>query len=216
MYISNSYFAFTYRVIYLIICFTGLIRHFTPDSLSKNIHMLSYFTIQMNLACFILFCFLVKDTFFEIKYKIILKYRSRHNLIRGMILVAIIIVFLAYNFVLKNTNFSMAKGCPTTITLNDIFVHYLVPIMTFLDWLLFQPKGIFHARDPIIWLTLPICYYFIINIKTVLNACSYPYYFIDINKLGLHTVLNNAVLFVIICLITGYLLVGLDKLLSLI
>ncbi len=214
MYISNSYIAFTYRLIYVFLCAIGLLRHYTPHSLQDNIKMMSYFTIQTNLFCLILFLVLLQNTAREIKAHSTLNYRKKLKSLRGMALVSMIIVFLAYNFVLKNTDFSMAKGCPTTITINDIFVHYIVPIMTVIDWLFFQPKGDFEGLDPFLWLFLPITYYCMINIKTVFNACSYPYYFIDIDKLGLRTVLNNAMLFMIVCLIIGYIILLLDKMLS--
>lgn len=219
MYISNPKLTFTYRLFYLIICGTGLLMHYSPDNAKANMKMLSYFTIQMNLLCFILFAFLLQYTYRELKATAPAEreqLRKKLSTFRGMVLVSIIIVFLAYNFVLKNTGFSMARGCPTTITAKDIFVHYLVPIMTFLDWLLFEPKGQFQYADPFLWLFLPICYYCIINIKTVFHTCSYPYYFIDIDQLGLHTVLNNAFLFVLVCLVIGYGITLFDRLLLLI
>lgn len=217
MYIANSYITFCYRFLYLIICGIGLLLHYSPGNSNNNFKMLSYFTIQMNLLCFLLFAFLLQASYDELKTKDIKQkklLRSKFPICRGMVLISIIIVFLAYNFVLKNTGFSMAKGCPTTITSNDIFVHYLVPSMTFFDWLLFEPKGQFQYFDPFLWLFLPICYYCIINVKNVFHACSYPYYFIDIDELGLYTVLNNAFLFMLVCLVIGYSIFFLDKLFS--
>lgn len=189
--------------------------HIDFNNINTNLKMLSFFTIQMNLVCFITYIILAKETAREFKHPLSAYiHRNRFQNLRGMVLLAIIIVFLAYNFVLRNTGFNMLKDCPTHITSNDIYVHYLVPGMTFLDWLLFQPKGNFSVIDPFIWLILPIGYYCIINIKTVFTSASYPYYFININELGLNTVINNAFLFTIVCLIIGFLLLILDKLLK--
>lgn len=213
MYISNSLITYTYRIIYLVICGIGILMHVDLFNFNENVRMFSFFTLQMNLICFVTYIILAKETSIELKHPLSASiHRNRFLNLRGMVLLAIIIVFLAYNFVLRNTGFTMLKDCPTTITINDIYVHYLVPGMTFLDWLLFQPKGNFTIIDPFIWLILPLGYYCIINIKTVFTSAGYPYYFINIDELGLNTVLNNAFLFTIICLILGYLIVILDKL----
>lgn len=216
MYIKNPYITFTYRLLLLTICGIGIFRHFSFGNFDSNVKMFSYFTIQMNIFCFFLYFFILKNTFkeFQVSSGIAFNLRNKYKLLRGMALASIIIVFLAYNFVLKNSGFSMAKGCPTTVTTNDIFVHYLVPIMTVIDWFLFQPKGHFEAIDPFIWLFLPVCYYCLINVKTVFKASSYPYYFIDINELGLRTVLYNAFIFMLICLFLGYIILLIDKILS--
>ena len=215
MYITNSLITYTYRIIYLVICGIGLFMHIDFGDFDENIRMFSFFTLQMNLVCFITYIILARETAIELKHPVSASiHRNRFLNLRGMVLLAIIIVFLAYNFVLRNTGFTMLKGCPTTITVNDIYVHYLVPAMTFLDWLFFQPKGNFTIIDPFIWLILPLGYYCIVNIKTVFTSAGYPYYFINIDELGLNTVLNNAFLFMIICLTLGYLIVIFDRLLK--
>lgn len=215
MYISNPLITYTYRIIFLSICGIGLFMHIDFNSLNENIRMFSFFTIQMNLACFVTYIFLARESIAELKHPhSAYIHRNRFPNLRGMVMLAIIIVFLAYNFVLRNSGFSMLKDCPTTITTNDIFVHYLVPGMTFLDWLLFQPKGSFGIVDPFIWLILPLGYYCIVNIKTVLTSAGYPYYFINIDELGLNTVINNAFIFMIVCLIVGYLIVIIDRILK--
>ena len=215
MYISNSLITYTYRIIYVAICGIGLIMHIDVKDFDENVRMLSFFTIQMNLVCFVTYIILAKETATELKHPASASiHRIRFLNLRGMVMLAIIIVFLAYNFVLRNTGFTMLKDCPTTITTNDIFVHYLIPGMTFLDWLLFQPKGNFTIIDPFIWLILPIGYYCIVNIKTVFTSAGYPYYFINIDELGLNTVLNNALIFMIVCLIVGYLIVIIDRILK--
>ncbi|MBE5926306.1 MAG: hypothetical protein E7270_05020 [Lachnospiraceae bacterium] len=215
MYISSPIIAYTYRIVYISICAIGLLMHINLFDFNENIRMFSFFTIQMNLVCFITYIILARETALELKHpRSACLHRNRFPNLRGMVMLGIIIVFLAYNFVLRNTGFSMLRDCPTTITTNDIFVHYLVPGMTFLDWILFQPKGNFMLIDPFIWLILPIGYYCIINIKTIFTSAGYPYYFINIDELGLNTVINNAFLFMIICLIVGYLIVITDRILK--
>ncbi len=217
MFISNTYIVFFYRLIYIFICVNGLKRHFFPFSIKKSMRMFSYFTIQTNILCLLLFIILLMDTikeFYLPESKTTI--RKKHQKLRGMIIMSITVVFFAYNFVLKYSGFSMAHDISYHITVNDIYVHYLIPIMTITDWILFEEKNSFTFTDPFIWLLLPASYYLIINIKTIFQSCSYPYYFIDIDKLGLSTVLNNALLCVCVCLVLGYLIVIIDKALSLI
>lgn len=217
MYISNTYIVFFYRLIYIFICINGLSRHFFPFSLSSSIHMISYFTIQSNILCLVLYIILLLDTIKEF-YLPDLKssIRKKHSLLRGMMIMSITLVFLAYNIVLKCKGFTMLHGTSCHLTINDVYVHYLIPIMTIIDWLLFQEKNSFSFVDPFFWLILPASYYLIINIKTIFQSCSYPYYFIDIDKLGLSTVLNNALLCICVCLVLGYIIVIIDKTLPLI
>lgn len=39
-----------------------------------------------------------------------------------------------------------------------ILMHYIVPLMVILDYLLFFPKGLYKALHPLCWLILPYLY----------------------------------------------------------
>ena len=89
--------------------------------------------------------------------------------------------------------------------------------MTIVDYILFDKKGIYKNIDPILWLIIPLIYFLFIFIRAKLgselsNGSYYPYFFIDINKYGIKTVLKNALLITIAFTILGYIELFIDRL----
>jgi hypothetical protein len=77
-----------------------------------------------------------------------------------------------------------------------------------LYWLIVEPKGKLKWVHAVQWLVYPTCYLVYTLIRGV-----YPYYFIDVDKLGVQQAVLNMVLLTIAFVVLGLLLVGLDKLL---
>lgn len=74
-----------------------------------------------------------------------------------------------------------------------ILMHYIVPLMVILDYLLFFPKGLYKALHPLCWLILPylyiaftmICAKFGSKIFSGFGGSSrYPYPFLDTDLYG--------------------------------
>lgn len=66
----------------------------------------------------------------------------------------------------------------------NILLHYVMPTAMLLDWLLFTPKGRLRWVDPAKWLAFPLIY----GCWTLVHGYSagwWPYWFIDVSKLGL-------------------------------
>ena len=124
---------------------------------------------------------------------------------------SITVTFLIYHFLLSGGYENRADIIRSTI------LHYIVPIMTILDYILFDKKGIYKNIDPILWLIIPLIYFLFIFIRAKLgselsNGSYYPYFFIDINKYGIKTVLKNALLITIAFTILGYIELFIDRL----
>ena len=69
--------------------------------------------------------------------------------------------------------------------------HYVVPFMFILDWILFQPKGLFRWKYAVTWLLFPLVYIisFFIRCKCnsqaeFINVPKYPYFFLNYEKIG--------------------------------
>ena len=94
-------------------------------------------------------------------------------------------------------------------------VNFLLPVVTFLDWLIFTKKGRIRVVDPWYWLALTLVYAGII-ILTARNAgeFAYPYEFLNYAKIGIDTMIWWVVLVCVVILIIGYCLVILDFVLS--
>lgn len=228
MYFKNPYYSLGYRFFYLCICGYGIFLHFSLDDISYTTHMFSYFTIQCNIFCFIVFFILFSSSLLTIQYpNESLKMYFTH--LNGMALLSIIITFLTYHFVLDGSGFSMLERTNetilTTITSEsnfqvpplverDIYVHYLVPALTLLDWLLFEPKGKFKKYDPLLWLIPTLTYFFMTIIRCEVFSKDYPYSFLNLSNLGVLNVLSIILAFTIISLFLGYIIVGFDLILA--
>jgi hypothetical protein len=73
----------------------------------------------------------------------------------------------------------------------DFFVHVAVPMLTTTWWIIWAPKDLRLKSLPI-WLILPAAYCAYALIRGAVQG-SYPYFFFDIGKFGLGTVLINCV-----------------------
>lgn len=218
MNIKNRTLILTYRMIYLGLCGYGILRHLSVSDSIRNINMLSYFTIQSNILCFLVMfasmihtiCCIIKDE--DLKYKRPLLF------FRGMSFLAITITFFTYSIVLTQVGFSMENVSANSLTINDLFVHYMIPILTWVDFILFQPKKSFEKMDPIKWLWAPLVYFVFILIKgkyfyagkALVGLKRYPYYFLDADTYGYPYVFMYAGIFLVVCLILGYVIWLLD------
>lgn len=190
--------------------------------------MFSYFTVQCNIFCFIVFFILFLSSLLSIQYpnEDVKMYFTHLN---GMALLSIIITFLTYHFVLNGSGFSMTEDTSTVIlsavtrkssilipppSERDIYVHYLIPALTLTDWLLFEPKGKFKKYDPLLWLIPTLTYFLMTIIRCEVFSNEYPYSFLNLNRLGIFNVAAIILAFVVISLFLGYLIVGFDLILA--
>lgn len=113
--------------------------------------------------------------------------------IKGLATLCITVTMLVSTFMLK-----------MGMNLNLLFAHYIVPIMTLLDWALFDRKGQLKRRSPIIWISAPLAYFGVIMLLTHLDlGLGYPYPFLNIEENGVQTFTIT-----IICMIIGVTLLG--------
>lgn len=120
-------------------------------------------------------------------------------------------------------NFMLGGGLGD-IGWETICLHYVVPIMTLLDWLLFDPKGSMKKTDPLIWplsmivyfiFVMVMVYVFGVSMGSTLNIGSrFPYPFIDVDVLGVPQVALTAVIMIVAFVVLGYVLFALDRLLG--
>ena len=106
-----------------------------------------------------------------------------------------------------------------------VALHYVVPLMTLLDWLLFDEKGNMPAWGPFAWMSLVLAYLAVVMVGagplglflgggTTADVSRYPYTFLDpgISGVGGVAVFCGAMLAAFIAL--GYVLFGADRLLA--
>lgn len=95
-----------------------------------------------------------------------------------------------------------------------VLAYYILPVLTLLDWCLFNKKGLWRAVDPFYWLALPLSYSAMIiltaNVLPSSTNLLYPVAFLDYNTYGLWEMLGWLALIGLLILIFGYILILLD------
>lgn len=105
-------------------------------------------------------------------------------------------------------------------TTSALFVGaYILPVLIFVDWLLFDEKGIYTIRDVLLWLFIPVVYYLYVILFAQIgivysNNTHYPYSFMDSSVIGFSTVIKNMIVFVLLFFVLGALLLLSDTLLN--
>ena len=127
----------------------------------------------------------------------------RTPLARYMATLCILVTFIIYFFVL--TRFGRHSRRDTmeslgTRRVGNVFVHYLVPLLTLLEWLTVADKRGLGLGDALIWLLVPLGYlaFLLLRARTgvvIENTKSlWPYGFMDLDRLGMKKWLGNMAL----------------------
>ena len=95
----------------------------------------------------------------------------------------------------------------------DTALHYLVPLLYLAWWLIGTRHGAIRWGDLAWWLLFPLVF---LAWSLVRGAWlhEYPYPFIDVDALGMTVVLRNAVGMLVLFLVAGGLLFGIDRVLG--
>lgn len=93
--------------------------------------------------------------------------------------------------------------------LADRLLHYAMPALTVVFWLVFAPKGGLRWRDPWLWCLYPLVY-FAYALARGASDDFYPYPFMDVGKIGVAQTAVNAVAIAAAFVIAGWGMVWLD------
>jgi hypothetical protein len=176
---------------------------------------LSYYTVLSNLVAVVFFAFAIFRTFRQRN----LRFTSTERTIKGAVTLGVFLTFVIFHFILRPTMFTMgAEVSAYTLSLANILVHYIVPLAAAADWLLFDRKGQIRKLDPLIWTAMPLAYLAFSLIRaqfaTFPNGSRYPYFFIDIDQLGIAQVALNCLLIAAAYIALGYLVFLIDRILA--
>ncbi|MDR1079309.1 MAG: Pr6Pr family membrane protein [Propionibacteriaceae bacterium] len=224
MRIENRLVSAVYRVVLVGVCLTGLILNFQNVHLGAAVQLLTYYTIQSNILALVFFVILLVAA---------ARRRGRaaqdpFPSAKGAVTLAITITFLVFHFLLRPVLFSMSSdpaadqpgSAPASYAMSmaNLLVHYVTPLMVLGDWLLFSPKGVWNKLAPIKWLIVPLAYFGFALIGAQLSlfpgASRYPYFFIDFDLYGAAQVWRNVLFIAIGFAALGYLMWGIDRALS--
>ena len=174
-----------------------------------NLSLLRFFTVQSNTlaAAYFLWAGLWLLTKGEGK-------RTRWaHVLKGIVTMNLTVTMLVAHFLLGG--FPTAGG---VLGASLWIVHYIVPLLTLLDWVLFDDKGRVTGREPVLWLIFPYLYLAFVTAAVGLGASlgydgssRYPYPFLDVQKLGLGTVAGTVAVLTAGFLLLGYVFWALDR-----
>lgn len=215
MYIHNGRFKQIYRLFFLFVCEAGIILQYAGMAGKGDLRMLTaYYTILSNILCFIYFAVLV-----------IAQRKKENALVRGGVTMCITVTGLVYHFMLNGLmGTAVGTGVPlTALSVSNILVHYVVPIMVILDYFLFVPKGQYKSLYPLAWLVLPYAYFAFSMVRAEVSVRAftgfgstsrYPYPFLDVDLHGWDKVLLIVLAVTVAFLALGYIVYVLDRLLG--
>jgi hypothetical protein len=118
---------------------------------------------------------------------------------------AIVLVGVAYNLLLRRT--WNPQGWQWVA---DELLHDVMPVLFMIYWWFCVPKGTLHWRNVWTWLIYPLVYFIYALIRGEMIG-SYPYPFIEVDRLGYSQVLVNAVLVLVGFVVISLVLVAVDR-----
>ena len=170
--------------------------------------LMSYYTLQSNLLCLIAFVVIFT---LELRKK---SYQTEiYYLVKGAVTIAIIITAVVYHVALAPNNFAMdsLQNSIANKVWADAFVHTISPILVVIDYFLFDEKGKIKWWNPIIWILCSVIYLPFIFIRALIlgnntTLIKYPYFFLNVDKLGAGKVCLWCIGLVIFFTLLSYLL----------
>lgn len=137
--------------------------------------------------------------------------------------ICITVTFIIYHFIIRPTIVADPQAFGefgNVWSVSNLFVHYIVPLLTLADFLIFGE----HAQEQwwfaLVWVLLPLAYAAFAFIrarggKNITGTDSpYPYGFIDINQIGIKAVKRNVVVILAAFVVLGFAFFGVGRLLS--
>lgn len=135
-------------------------------------------------------------------------------------MVSLVVTMLIAHFMLFSTLFQNGQ-----LVVHLVVLHYVVPIMVVLDWLLFDEKGKMPLWGPLAWLSLVGAYVVVVMVRvgllghnmgggTTADISRYPYTFLDPALSGAGAVAAFIAAMVVAFVVLGYVIVGIDRLLA--
>ena len=194
---TKTNFSIIYKIIIIIISGFAVLHGFFYNNFKFDIETAYYFTYQSNM--------LVITHFILDIINILKKKETFHPRFKGAVTTSITLTFLIYHFLLSPT----AEDYKGIFYIRNIILHYIVPIMTIFDYVIFDKKGNYKIVDPLIWLIIPTIYFTFMLIRAKVggpfaNGSYYPYFIVDIDKYGLKTVLRNIFFIALFFVFLGY------------
>lgn len=126
--------------------------------------------------------------------------------------IMIMVTFLVYNILLANAN----SVVDYFTSLYNLSFHVILPLMFIVDWFIFYERGSVKWFYPLLCVIFPFVYVAFIMIRAAVlnwnpNEFLYPYFFLNVSKIGIKGVAVWLLILVVVFVGIGYLLMLIDK-----
>jgi hypothetical protein len=165
------------------------------DPFTRSVNFFSYFTILTNI-----FAALALTLPWLAPQSALGKFFAKPT-VRTAIAAYIIIVMIIVYFVLHHLTTFQGWNLVA-----DLLLHYVMPVLFVIDWLVLVPKQTLKLTDTIFWLAFPVIYLVWTFIHDAYSGF-YPYPFLNGTELGNARVLLNEAGLLVIFLVLGFILV---------
>ena len=139
-------------------------------------------------------------------------YTTKLPLLKFIGLTAILLTFFIFNFMLAGD-----REPELNYYINSVLFHIILPIMYFIDWVLFYEHKKVKWYYPLISVSFPVIYAIFIFIRAWILDFNpeapyiYPYFFLNLDELGVFGVIKWIGILSIVFIVIGYVIFGLDK-----
>ena len=202
--VKNMRLSVIFKLSLVIAAALAILIQLDPFSGELNWSSLNYYTLMTNVLCAVYF-------FAAMVYEGQRGGTLLPNL-KGAVVLGITITGLVYHFLLSGSY--QAQG---TLALSNVLLHYIVPLMAVIDWLLFSDKGHYRWKSPFLWLLVPDLYFVYVQIRVSMGASlgtggnRYIYPFINVDALGWGKVILNGLLLNLFFVLLGFVFVAIDR-----
>ena len=124
--------------------------------------------------------------------------------LKSAVAVYIVIVSVIYALLLQQLAVASGPRWPA-----NILLHYVIPPIYLVYWLVIVPKGTLRWIDPFRWLAYPLAYFVATLARGALTGV-YPYPFLNAERLGYERLALNAVGLVAAFAVIGCMCVAID------
>lgn len=209
---NNRIASLVYRSIFITFSFIGLFLSSKILEGTFNTHLFVYYTYLSNILCFIVMLLVLIYNIKKVCSGEVIGYNEHIKRIKGASTIAILITGVVYHLLLGD------PSADDFFTLQNLIVHYIVPLMFVLDWIIFDRKKSYSVIDPLTWLAIPAVYFIYALIRGAIvgpnDELQYAYFFIDVNEYGYGGVMIWALVLTAAFTIVGYLMFLYDRIIK--
>lgn len=209
--IKNRVVQIIFQTVYLTLAILGVIGSLGYFEQSFNGNFYAYYTNLSNYVCMgVMIAAFVHTIKSAIKKED--GFVKTTPAFKFLCVILILVTFLVYNILLAKEK----SPSEYFLSLSNLLMHVILPIMFILHWVLFYEHGKVKWFHPLLCTIIPLGYVIFVLIRAAIlkgieGAMLYPYFFLNVDKLGWGGFFAWVSILVGIFVLIGYIIYFLDN-----